>query len=148
MTKVPGRYGWASFLRLASAVRSARSRLLPNQRSTPPQLTFDEFAAEVFTQLREIPEHRALQDPVATLGRLAEPLARRTPASPPLVPAEVDLIISELPDVTRAVLSLHLRRNLHFRQIAESLGIPADIALAHLRDALAHLRKRLGDRDG
>jgi DNA-directed RNA polymerase specialized sigma24 family protein len=129
-------------LRFASLARAALSRLLPG----PRQLSFDEFAAEVFAQLRDIPEHRAVKDPAGTLGRIAERLARRAPATAPLAPAEVDLIINELPDVTRAVLSLHLRRDLHFRQIGEILGMPAEVALAHLRDALAHLRKRLGDR--
>jgi DNA-directed RNA polymerase specialized sigma24 family protein len=139
-----GRYRWTDLLRFATAP-AVLSRLLARQCSATRQLTFNEFAAEVFNQLHDIPEHRAVKDPAATLDRIAKPLARMTPPTPPLVPAEVNLIINELPDVTRAVLSLHLRRDLHFRQIGEILGMPPDVALAHLREALAYLRKHLLD---
>jgi hypothetical protein len=149
--RLPGllnrRFRQTSLLSWASAARAAWAKVTFHQRPLPEPLTFDELALEVLLQLREVPEHRAIKDPVATLGRIVEPLARRTSPTAPLVPAEVDLILSELPDVTRTVLRLHLGRALHFREIGKQLGLPADVALEHLRRALTHMRVRLGDRD-
>jgi RNA polymerase sigma-70 factor (ECF subfamily) len=145
-------YGFAVGLGLtdsdaADAVQEAMLRLWRELSSGRELRDVDAWAFRTTYHL-VIDHHRIRRRLAALFGRLTERGARY--ASDPADSSEAAALwqaVDGLPERQRAVLYLRYRADLPFEQIGLVLGITSNAARSHSTNALATLRRRLGQED-
>jgi len=144
-------YGFAVRMGLSDedasdAVQEAMLRLWRDLSSGKELLDLDAWAFRVIYRLA-IDRHRLSARAAASLGRI---FARAAAASDPADTTESAAVwaaVDVLPERQRAAIYLRYRADMTFDQIGLAMGITPGAARSHATNALATLRRRVGQEE-
>jgi len=130
----------------SDAVQEAMLRLWRDLSSGKELLDLDAWAFRVIYRLA-IDRHRLSAQLAASLGRI---FARAAAASDPADATESAAVweaVDVLPERQRAAIYLRYRADMTFDQIGLAMGITPGAARSHATNALATLRRRVGQEE-